>query len=197
MIYTEHREFRGLKDDVLKHWDEDWPRLVLADWCDDNNEAALARLLRWDKPVPLERSVGYWICRRDPDPYDALDRLALRAASWLAESADQCVVWRGFVSEIGLTLASWEKNGRTLAAAHPLRRVWLTDRETIGPIEGGPQKGGYFFMRRDLNDALYACLYGLPRRRPAHHAIRSPIYDSRQLAFEALSAACLKVARGE
>lgn len=203
MIYTEHREFRGLMDDVLKHWAEDWPRLVLADWCDDNGEDGLSRLLRYDLLIPLERrgveTVVWWLAERGGKGLDddAL-ALAVRAASRLADDAECCFLWRGFVTEVGLTLESWEKNGRRLAGDHPLRQVWLTDRE--------PQRWrtryGWCKGHDELVDSrfhLYAKLWdGLRGGKEDPVGNPYPIwryYSTHQLAFAALSAACLRVAR--
>lgn len=200
--YTDRPEFRGLMDDCLRHWSEDWPRLVLADWCDDNGEETLARLLRWDKPVPLEQRGGRWYLVEDkPEGLPlSLSKLPINAAGWLQQDAEYCVVWRGFVSEVGLTLESWEKNGKRLAKDFPLRRVWLTDREPVSNAAGCSWRKDWQTEmcsgdvgRAILPAYLFTRLAG--GRLTSAECYRD--YESRQLALEAASAACLSWARGE
>jgi uncharacterized protein (TIGR02996 family) len=75
---------RGLLEDVLAHPQEDSPRLIYADWCEENGDPAraelirvqieLARLPRWDgrrlalegrEKALLERHTERW-CERLP-----------------------------------------------------------------------------------------------------------------------------------
>lgn len=105
------------------------------------------------------------------------------------------VVSRGFPDAVTCTLADWLDAGPAIAAAHPIRRVTLSDREPWefggeDPWFGWWREGGaQVFNRGTLSAGVYGAL-----AYPAMY-FGSKAYPTRELALDALSDACLAHAR--
>lgn len=111
----------ALLADIIACPDDDTPRLIFADWLEDNGEPERAEFIRLSVRSPkavwtrLVNGFGYepWI-----NPLSASPSLSFGCWAWN----------RGFVFEIHCTLRQWLDHGRAICAAHPIKRVELTDR---------------------------------------------------------------------
>ena len=151
MTTCDHPEYRDLLAAVLAAPDDDLPRLVLADWLDENGESARAELIRVQVGIAGLRGAlctcdagdgpgGY-----DPDcPYELWGRLKHRAVEilrahagrWLADlpAAFRPVLFsplsdtfrRGFVSAVVGPGPDWVAHADAILAAHPVESVALT-----------------------------------------------------------------------
>lgn len=108
---------------------------------------------------------------------------------------------RGFVSELRLPLATWESCGADVVRRHPVERVTLTNRAPAKDSNGWNwgREGGLPTRARlpaDVFDALMGGTLGkaIYRNGPQR---RFRWYDSEQAALDVLSAALLKLAKGE
>lgn len=131
---------------ILEYPAEDTPRLVYADWLQENGDEEQAEFIRVQ--VGLSHRVPL-LPEGDPER-DGEYNLWERLRSGMLDSALPCLnslgifpYWipsvgqsrcgvyvRGFVSEICLPLAAFMKHAPALFAAHPIERVTLTDRES-------------------------------------------------------------------
>lgn len=127
--------------------DDDTPRLVYADWCDDNDRPERAAFIRCQieiaRPVAgcketpsclasnRPREIGRWcpacwpkrgLLRTEDDLYAAVgcDGLPVGIGS-------PQVTWvRGFVEACEVSAEAWLRHGDAIRAAHPVRRVTFT-----------------------------------------------------------------------
>jgi uncharacterized protein (TIGR02996 family) len=109
------------------------------------------------------------------------------------------VVRRGFVAEVALALADFERHARDIFSAHPVERVALSGR---APYWNGAGHTWYdssrgvdpfvanIHERSELPPALFVRLEG---QAGGEHRWRA--YPSRQAALDALSAACVAFGR--
>jgi len=165
MTTCDHPEYRALLAAVLAAPDDDLPRLVLADWLDENGESARAELIRVQVGIAGLRGAlctcdagdgpgGY-----DPDcPYELWGRLKHRAVEilrahagrWLADlpAAFRPVLFsplsdtfrRGFISAVAGPGPDWVVQADAILAAHPVESVALTsppDHEVRSPDGSG------------------------------------------------------------
>jgi uncharacterized protein (TIGR02996 family) len=134
----------GLLAAILANPDEDVPRLVYADWLEENGQPALAGLIRMMVADPTLDFVADKRNFRDtatplpawhPHTHHRLNlwkggrRRAIRDVlppcdGWSPETAFD--FRRGFVEEITCTAGDWLAHGDALRAAHPVRKVTLT-----------------------------------------------------------------------
>ena len=115
--------------------EEDTPRLVLADWYEENGDAARAEFIR----VQCE------LARLDPssDRYPELHLRQLQIQAehereWLGDWADRLVRWefrRGMLDEVTIQPESYCQGGAELFREHPIWRVAFVDElgESLGP----------------------------------------------------------------
>jgi uncharacterized protein (TIGR02996 family) len=104
---------------ILRQPEEDTPRLVYADWCDENGQPHRAECIR--AQIKYAQGGGWTpaTCVRD-----------VEEKQWLGfprECCLDCGWWRGFVESVTCTAADWLQYGDTIRAAHPVTRVRLTD----------------------------------------------------------------------
>jgi uncharacterized protein (TIGR02996 family) len=129
---------------------------------------------------------------------------------------------RGFVAHVTLTLAGWygevcracmepnedvphpncrlchgtgrvNAHGPALVACCPLERVTLSDGPTpIGPITGGPDKGRWFFARRDVPECLWPWFFD---GHVTDHMVTTHSVSSEAAALDALSGAAIAWAK--
>jgi uncharacterized protein (TIGR02996 family) len=113
---------------------EDAPRLVFADWCEDNGDPERAEYIR--AQVRLE-AMPEW----DPDRFDleerSLDLLAEHKGEWLSHlpkwARQQRLGWRrGFAAEADLTQADALAHGDRLADLVPLESVRIVGQVNRG-----------------------------------------------------------------
>jgi uncharacterized protein (TIGR02996 family) len=144
---------RGLLADVIANPGDDFPRLVYADWCEDNGREARAEFIRVQCEVAGIRP-GEWCVngpRDDGEPTSGCDcrrctrlrrereLLVARENEWTPDPFSRLGVtidrwgWRrGFIGDVRLPCHAWMSHGRALADAAPLELVQLSDR---GPLE--------------------------------------------------------------
>lgn len=136
---------------VLANPDDDTPRLVFADWCDDNGEPERAEFLRVQVELARTGEASCWTeempfgtqCTDPECPWavreqlrererDLLDRHRL---SWLdgplmgmeSQTAGEAVQFiRGFVESVTCPAADWLAHADAILAEHPVRRVRFT-----------------------------------------------------------------------
>jgi uncharacterized protein (TIGR02996 family) len=131
---------------ILEAPEDDTPRLVFADWLDEQNQAARAEFIRvqvkrtkTDEDDPEQDSLA---CRER-------DLWGIHAGQWLEElptwARKKAVFRRGFAEEITAKAAQFVKGAKALFAVAPVRRAHL-----IYPISGA---------RENPDPALAACPY--------------------------------------
>jgi uncharacterized protein (TIGR02996 family) len=109
--------------DILEHPDDDTPRLIYADWLDDNGQPKRAQFIRVQ--VEAERWPE-WSIRRKKLMDRSLHLLTGFGRDWDSE-ARQLVVKRryrrGLIERVEMTLASWLRNWPRLYSLAPVRVV--------------------------------------------------------------------------
>jgi uncharacterized protein (TIGR02996 family) len=141
---------------ILEHPDDDAPRLVYADWLDEQGDAEQAeqaaftraqvrraRLPPDDPEVDeLRRRGGYLLARQQ-----ALWRARLRTGP-----AELKLV-RGLVEGVQMPASGWLRHGKRLRAATPLRRVKLTEvKESLAALLKSPTLEGLEHLDLNGND---------------------------------------------
>jgi uncharacterized protein (TIGR02996 family) len=205
---------------VLSAPDEDAPRLVYADWCDENGQPGRAEFIRLQ--VEIAAKFNDWVCLSHDEPRrtnghsyascghcppcvlrDRLGRLTSEnLRDWAAGYGmdhRRNYYWfqRGFLNRASVRATDWLAIGKQLVTVAPLELVHLSDCRPAG-------EAGHFSW---LSDRVYPA--GARYRSSSYlpHAIwellpgrRSdqflPVaYPSEQVAVLALSEACLKWAK--
>ncbi len=135
--------------------DEDTPRLVYADYLDEDGYSPRAEFIR----VQIERSQ---LPDRDPRRVPLEDRahdlLAEHERAWLGvapDDADGLTEWefdRGFVHEVAASPVFMRTAGTDLCAAHPVRRwrVQSGEGDTVADLRDAGQRG--WFSRLEALD---------------------------------------------
>ncbi len=185
----------GLLDAILAAPDDDVPRLVCADWLDDNGQAERAEFVRLQ--IAREKDHPYFLClpersckncRRERALLDACGYGwcdGLFGEDWKVYGA-VITFRRGFVESIRCPLAAWQQHGTAIVRKQPVTWVELTDRQ---PLE----ESGFFLWAWEDGESVR------PHRLPDWLA--SSLYNcgptatwtwaSRQEALNALSGALL------
>lgn len=136
---------------VLAHPEDDAPRLVYADWCDENGQPERAEFIRVQialsrmaKPSSADRKLaterlaamhkGQPVKGRPGGRATLLAREAYlldrHRAQWEPRGKPRlgCVWGKGFIREAGGELLAWLAHGRLLVTRQPVVRVEVTDR---------------------------------------------------------------------
>jgi repeat-companion domain TIGR02996 len=151
MLLTNDPDERALLNGVLAAPLDDAPRLILADWYDENGQEEMAEFIR----VQCElESLGFGdpeadqirrndrvgeLARRQRSlwaklivsswsiavSYISLGRSIFNAPSYKGQSGG--LIRRGFVAEVRCTLADWMAHGPQIVSREPVQRVVLTD----------------------------------------------------------------------
>lgn len=206
---------------ILDAPEDDTLRLITADWLDDHGEPDRAEFIRlsieWENMTHGCTVVLKTRCDGSKDQWCLACRKLKRAqqlfsTDWLPDFGGQLRQWwfgepattmtidrpfaygirRGFVDEVRLSLDDWLAHGREIVAAAPVTRV-VTDRE---PGEAWwwwrDGDGTYAANRAYIPSALFDEL-----DRPNIQGANGAHFDTREAALDALSAACLALARQE
>lgn len=150
--------------DIVTHPEEDAPRLIFADWLDENGDPDRAEFIRVQCEMARLPACGHRIRTAN---LESCRRCNLGSLSWDILFSDLSTnywhVWaaplpgllgvgldyggtleglpwafrRGFVEAVTLTAEAWLAHERDLRAAFPLRGVTLTTPLSIGVL-GGP-----------------------------------------------------------
>ncbi len=224
-----------LHADIIANPDDDTPRLVLADWLEENGEETRATFIRvqiqlaridprpwheecddasacpcyrlhhqerelWDANQEtdwMESYVGVfeWGSGHDYIPQDKHAKLNANGRIWR----------RGFVDTVRMGQVEWLKIGAKVVRRHPIRDVRLTDKY---PAFHDSDKYAWWNNTDAwsgglalINPALFAIMLEQLEHSggSAHQAngavATAVVYQTKQAAFDALSAACLTYAR--
>ncbi len=118
---------------VLADPDDDAPRLIYADWLDENGECERAELIRLQIALAHthEAAPSYPLWRRREG-----ELLAAHAAPWaggLTGIAQRCTFRRGFVEEVEVAAPVFLRHGERLFEGAPVRTVALVRVGLSGP----------------------------------------------------------------
>ncbi len=125
---------------ILDNPAEDTPRLVYADWLDENGQGARAAFIRAQvaggtaqPPRELGRAIMGDLRDWTYSPVLPAEGQAEPLHAWMTNLSRFCplgVIWavfrRGFVSQVICAAADWMSRADELAAAHPIERVRFT-----------------------------------------------------------------------
>lgn len=139
----------GLLADILATPSDDTPRLILADWLDENDQPDRARFIRLSIAIgtPINAPVG------DHDPWDTSHRIpGLTDFAWDGKPSHFWCWSRGFISLVSCPVASWLRWGPELVRSHPISRVWLTDVESEYRVDDSLNKVVVSFCTATLED---------------------------------------------
>lgn len=215
-------EREALLADVLAEPASDVPRLIYADWLDENGEASRAEFIRVQIELAEAKHWNHGIVdwSNDDDRFAAC--LVCRAC-WLKRREEELfeehsanerwgidgfvgkiagVLRRGFVGHVECKLAAWLDHGREVVRAHPVTRVVAVGRSAELRSDGvsyawyaygNPHGKPSFEPWEDESDAVPYELGKLLRPERPYGYFR---YDSQDAAIDALSDALLEYARG-
>lgn len=142
---------------VLAEPDNDDPRLVFADWCDENGEDERAAMIRgewlphdgfdWRAVLPevaLLSSLmpGHAVVIEGDAYHDPTEPLGLTPGDPTSTEFPGIGIREGFVWHLDLNSRHWFEHGGWVVANHPVRQVWLHD---LGPVERSPGEFGWMF----------------------------------------------------
>lgn len=190
-----HPTERGLLDAIIAHPGDDTPRLIYADWLEDEGRGDRAEfircMIRYPHAAPPEREELFRRAR-----WAAAKNLAawlepLRPSrGWSDRFSDNWLVIdaahghstglsarfsRGFVREVRCPLQMWLDHGKEIVRRHPVERVEVTDREPRQVISRNAVLS-WRWVRSALSDSVNAhCIYEpvfkrLPPGMPAMEA---------------------------
>src|SRR5262245_15683829 len=155
---------------VCENPDDDTPRLVFADWLDENGEPERAEFIRLQCEFQSPRGVAGGSPAEQPVRFRRMRELRdLNRARWLAElptfGRPDEIVWqnffhRGFVARLDvLTLALLDRHGPQLMTATPVSHLGVSVRDAMSklPVLGrfatAPELKGIRFVTVDHADA--------------------------------------------
>lgn len=163
-----------LFETILAHPDDDHPRLVFADWLEENGEPARAEFIRTQIEYARLRS---WDPRRGELVERATELLVESGSAWrlpFLESREQ-VFHRGFVDEVHLSATRFLESSEDIFRNTPLFAARLGDFLAQGTdLLSSPSL--YLLRGLDLADDPWGDLIGMTWDDPEDHA-------SRQLDF--------------
>lgn len=210
--------YAGLVRAILENPFDDVPRLILADWLDENGDPDRAEFIRLQmriaemRPGPEEHRKASNLLRRFDRGAPVPMRAKTPAAMMMRETIllrDNAMRWqeywfdgvrfgepsRGFVETASCNTAAWLTHGSDAVVSYPLVGVTLADKEPWL----NPQVGSWLWLidlsaigmgQDDLPPELFNML------QPDRDRV-SAKYSTRNDALEALSRACVDWARRE
>jgi uncharacterized protein (TIGR02996 family) len=127
---------RGFLDDIIANPEDDTPRLVLADWLDDNGQEDRAEFIRIQVALARADTPDPLMLRRERD------LLAFRGKEWAADftgHVGQVLFRRGLVEGVaagGELMEGFAARLRGWAGRHPIRLLRIDIGEGTGPLDG-------------------------------------------------------------
>ena len=123
---------------VIDAPDDDAPRLIYADWCEENGDPERAEFIRLQ--IEFERGSG----RRRAHLQARLDELSLYEDRWTVEfdevvrpdAEHPCRFRRGFVEELELAASSFARHAGWLFARTPLTSILIPHQPDVGDLIG-------------------------------------------------------------
>ena len=204
---------------ILLHPKEDTPRLMYADYLDEQGDAARAEFIRVQcelarlpkPPAPESPARAIWSAMECGLRYIALDSRAwdlwqANYKAWegvpgMANHITRSCIRRGFIEELWPRAEYFLANAASIFAAHPVTSVRLTDREpyqgTFTNQHGNPTWGlaGKRYWLWDHERENVSTNYALPldiyKLLGASVSPWHKQYLSREGALDALSDACV------
>lgn len=213
--------YRGLLDAILESPEDDFPRLILADWLQDNGDEERAEFIRLGiQLATLDKASAEAVLLKE-----LLDTLA--RPIWLLETAAAIdistepsrpigdrssfmdfgtqtghwkypwrYIWwtweRGFVGAVKLELEDWLKYGLALIGCQPLTRVCLTGK---APFRAPFLDQRYWW--HSLSSLAASQIGELWEWLPETRDGLNDGYKTEEAALRALSEGCLRWARSE
>jgi len=121
---------------ILAHPEEDTPRLIYADWLQENGQHDRAEFIRlMCRPnMPhvtlkrVERGTSGWDITSGPAGVvcnTKMNDVARRITAYLLPFVTELTIHRGFVMRVACTIYDWTMYGDSILAAHPIRSVTL------------------------------------------------------------------------
>src|SRR5262249_29188021 len=143
----------GILQDILANPGDDTPRLVYADWLDEQGDPARAEFIRAgcelarlgeEAAAPLEQRVRELLRGHRKDWVSRLPAWARGGPHWF---------WRGFVAGVFTTARQFLKGGKGLAARTPLESLSLRQaRGRLRDVAARPTLAG--LLELGLDDRL-------------------------------------------
>lgn len=187
---------------ILEHPAQDAPRLMYADWLQENGNESRAEFIR--AQCANRNRFSWFIGGHDstgwhPHTHECGDK-------------SEFGVSRGFVCEVCLTLAAFVQHAKSLFSAHPIERVTLADKS---PWENATNPATHFgwWCENELMDRntesdvlplpVMLCMDSDDRRQDRVIASRFDrdrmhgviLFEDRDTARDALSRACVAYGR--
>lgn len=188
---------------VLEAPGDDVPRLVYADWLEDNGQPERSEFIRVQ--VELEKLRQMTGSEPDYNPYrlwaliDAESRYDYERGVWLHQSwpgwpmSSSCCWSRGFVSRIELPAADFtEANARALFSCQPITEVVLAGKRPVQVGDGRWQ----WFCENWAPDPINLPYHLWQMVNPMQPGAVFGEWPTEPLALAALSAACVRWGRG-
>jgi uncharacterized protein (TIGR02996 family) len=166
--------------DIIAHPDEDWLRLALADWLEENGQSERAAAIRSRDSITN---------RAQSTDRDVITRNAVRlGTSLLAFSAIvRYTEHVGFLIEVTISEANWLSHGPEIARNHPLERVTLMGKR---PRHTGGGLRWHWLWSKKITEQVYYIVRDL--------IIESPVgWATPNEALDALSARAIAWARSQ
>jgi uncharacterized protein (TIGR02996 family) len=191
----EHGGFLGA---ILEEPAEDVHRLVYADWLNEQGEVDFAEFIRLQCNFGSTRRSRKLLELYGADWFPCPAGQTFLPAYWgrigwqFDGSSTGCrlTVRRGFIAEIGCSLAEWMAHGPALVRRTPLERVTLSDRAP--EITNLPQETNWTWF--ESNAAFKSSHYLLSW---LFHCLPVRYFRTRQAGMNILSTACLAWARAQ
>jgi uncharacterized protein (TIGR02996 family) len=194
---------------IIDHPDDDLPRLVFADWCDDQRQARRAEFIRRQVAGTLVTVGLSWLVELEHalgcQPHECQFSATPGEAAVTTPAGLRLTFRRGFVDSVRCPLGDWLAHGPRVVREHPVRGVWVTDREPIQhnvvTTEDQWAWWRYDYERGDVENQFHppsnvpVDLFGLipGRARDGDHKM----FASRDAALAAISKACLAWAKSQ
>lgn len=198
----------ALLQGVLDAPDDDAPRLVFADWLEEQGETQRAELIRVQCRIAYLEAEGAGrllspLLDLEYVPLKRRERELLKGhrLTWLPpacmalesqRAGDACQWHRGFVESVSCTLAAWLEHGPAVVQCQPVREVRATDREPyhnaagcwLWEREGAITAAGQSVLPQFLFERLTGDI-------DINNRNSWRTYATREAALAALSAACI------
>lgn len=149
----------GFLADILANPDDDTPRLIYADWLEDQGQKAEADFIRVQctlfalplsnpaRPRLLDEQSSAWLAMKPPlypeIPYPRDGGFAAEIDGGVELRDPKVIFRRGFVHTVRCTLDAWRTHGPALVSRHPVQRVKLSDRCPEIRASPSPRKDWY------------------------------------------------------